>query len=205
MKRKVVAANTMDVLGDLVSNIALEIKSSMIECGFEESDADSYYRVELEKQDSYGEYCIIVSMELSYGTAATSVIPKLNQIVFSVDKDGYFDYVGGGRWGCVFNVNGNTLTYKLNESVVSSCVDSAVDTLNELYETEFGVLRQSLKPSTKDPNVFDVFVCVESETMLSEATVHVDMDEYKDKGAWEVKDNLFEMLVEALRVNMEQI
>ena len=42
MKRKVVAANTMDVLGDLVSNIALEIKSSMIECGFDESDVDSY-------------------------------------------------------------------------------------------------------------------------------------------------------------------
>ena len=205
MKRKVVAANTMDVLGDLVSNISLEIKSSMIECGFDESDVDFYYRVELEKEESYGEYRIAVSIELSYETAANSVIPKLNRIVSSVDRDGYFDYVGGEIWECVFNVNGNTLTYKLNESVVSSCVESAVDTLNKLYETEFDVLRQSLKPSSKSSHVFDVFVCVESETMLSEATVHVDMDEYKDKGAWEVKDSLFEMLLEALRVNMEQI
>lgn len=204
MKRRIVASSSMDVLGELVSNVALEVKNSMIECGFDESDVDSYYRVELEKQDSYGEYCIIVSMELSYETAFTSVIPKLNKIVESVDMDGYFDAVQPGIWECVFNLNGNTLAYKLNDKVVSSCVESAIDLLDKLYKTEFEVIRQTLKPSTPDSHVFNVSVYVESETMQSKATVQIDMDKYSDSTSWEVKDDLIDMILDALREHMEQ-
>lgn len=204
MKRRIVASSSMDVLGELVSNVALEVKNSMIECGFDESEVDSYYRVELNKADSYGEYRITVSMELSYSTATNSVIPKLNEIVSSFDPDAYFDCAQAGIWVCVLNINGNSVTYKLNEGVVGECVEDCIRLLNKLYETEFQVIRQTLRPSTKDNHSFNVFVSIESETLQSKAAVHIDMDYYKNKGASIVQSDLVDMMIDALREHMEQ-
>lgn len=204
MKRRIVAATSMDVLGEVASNVTLQIKNSMIDCGFDESDVEKYYSVELQKLDSYGQYEITASMELSYSTAANSVIPKLNEIVSSFDPDAYFDCVQAGIWVCVLNINGNSVAYKLNKGVVGECVQDCIRLLNKLYETEFQVIRQTLRPSTKDNNSFDVFVFVESETLQSKVAVHIDMDDYKNKGASTVKSDLVDMMLDALREHMEQ-